>query len=192
MLTREEWQFYDKAHSGKTNQLAITEKDNIGDDENRRRTRGVDGACIFLNRPGHPAGAVCTLHALADRIGTHFLETKPEVCWQLPVRRSEEWIDRPDDTRILVSTIAEFDRRGWGEGGHDMQWYCTSSPEAHVGREPMYLSYGAELVALIGQKSYAVLVELCARRLALGMVAQHPATTRARELKLTVKPFTLK
>ncbi len=193
-LTPEYWQFYDKAtpKNGKRDKLAITERDSIGDDENRRRTRRVDGACIFLNRPGFAGGVGCSLHNLAERIGLNPLEAKPEVCWQLPVRRSQDWVERPDDTKILVSTIAEFDRRGWGEGGHDMQWYCTSSPEAHVGREPMYLSYGAELIALIGQKAYAVLVELCARRLALGMVAQHPATTRARELKLTVKPFTLK
>ena len=191
-LTPEHWEYYDKAaKTKKRDKLAITERDSVGDDENRRRTRRVNGACIFLNRPGFAGGAGCSLHQLAERIGINPLEAKPEVCWQLPVRRSQEWVDRPDETRILVSTVAEFDRRGWGEGGHDMHWYCTASPEAHVGREPMYLSYGAELIALIGEKAYAVLVELCAKRLELGMVAMHPATTRARELKLTVKPFSL-
>ncbi len=107
------------------------------------------------------------------------LETKPEVCWQLPVRREQEWVDRTDGTRILRSTIAEFDRRGWGEGGHDLDWYCTSSPEAHVGGEPMYLSYGPELAALIGDKAYDELSSICAKRLELGLVAVHPATKAA-------------
>ena len=63
----------------------------------------------------------------------HPLEYKPDVCWQLPVRRDQEWTKRPDGTKILVTVLAEFDRRGWGEGGHDLHWWCTSSPEAHVG-----------------------------------------------------------
>ena len=101
------------------------------------------------------------------------------MCWQLPVRREQEWVDRPDGTRILRSTLAEFDRRGWGEGGHDLDWYCTSSPEAHVGGEPMYISYGAELAALIGEPAYAELSRICAKRLKLGLVAVHPATAAA-------------
>ena len=36
-----------------------------------------------------------------------------------------------------VATIAEYDRRGWGPGGHDLDWFCSGSPEAHVGREPV-------------------------------------------------------
>ncbi len=149
------------------------------DDEGRRMTRVVDGACIFANREGHPGGIGCALHAYALRVGLEPLETKPEVCWQLPVRREQEWIDRPDGTRILRSTLAEFDRRGWGEGGHDLDWYCTSSPEAHVGGEPMYVSYRPELVALIGDTAYAELADVCAKRLQLGLVAVHPATAQA-------------
>ena len=184
MLTPETWQFADEA-KGKNGKLNIVEKDSVGDDENRRRTRRYDGACIFLNRPGFAGGEGCSLHALALRIGKHPLETKPEVCWQLPVRREQEWVDRPDETQVLVSTIAEFDRRGWGEGGHDLKWYCTSSPEAHVGTEPMYVSYGPELIALIGKKAYAELAKICERRLQLGLVAVHPATAAAQEALAT-------
>ena len=106
---------------------------------------------------------------------------KPEVCWQLPIRRSQEWVERPDGTQILQSTVTEFDRRGWGEGGHDLAWYCTSSPEAHIGGEPLYVSYAAELTALIGEKCYDELARLCAARLEHGLVAEHPATTAARQ-----------
>ncbi len=179
-LTPDDWQFHGLAHreASKKGRLAIAVKDEL-DGELRAKTRVVDGACIFANREGFAGGIGCSLHALALRKGLNPLETKPEVCWQLPVRREQAWVDRPDGTRVLVSTIAEFDRRGWGEGGHDLDWYCTSSPEAHVGGEPMYLSYGPELVALIGQKAYDELAALCAKRLELGLVAVHPATAAA-------------
>ena len=100
------------------------------------------------------------------------------MCWQLPVRREQEWIDGWTARASCARTIEEFDRRGWGEGGHDLDWYCTSSPEAHVGGEPMYESYRAELIALIGEPAYAELARVCADRLKLGLVAVHPATLR--------------
>ncbi|HEY2044246.1 MAG TPA: hypothetical protein VGH11_16340 [Jatrophihabitans sp.] len=174
-LTPETWQYAKVGHK-----KGITEKDSVGEEENRTRTRRVDGACVFLNRPGFAGGEGCALHALALRTGLHPLDTKPEVCWQLPVRREQEWVTRPDETKILVSTVTEFDRRGWGEGGHDLFWYCTSSPEAHVGAEPLYVSYGPELTALIGQPGYDELVRLCEKRLAQGLVSEHPATVAAR------------
>src|SRR4029077_17442298 len=65
----------------------------------------------------------------------------PDVCWQLPVRRTYDRVERPDGTEILVVSIGEYDRRGWGGGGHDLNWWCTGAPEAHVGREPVYLSH---------------------------------------------------
>lgn len=178
-LTEDDWQFKAVA-TKKSGKLDVVEKDSVADDPDRRRTRTHDGACIFLNRPGFAGGIGCSLHGLALRTGRHPLETKPEVCWQLPVRRAQDWVDRPDGTRILVSTVGEFDRRGWGEGGHDLHWYCTSSPDAHVGAEALYLSYGPELIALIGQPAYDELARLCAARLAIGLVAEHPATTAAR------------
>jgi hypothetical protein len=183
-LTRDDWQLFDEGHRVRNGVpiLHISEKvpdDEVDDGEKRRKTRTLDGACIFANRAGHPGGIGCALHGLALRLGMNPLETKPEVCWQLPVRREQEWIDRPDGTRILRSTLAEFDRRGWGEGGHDLHWYCTSSPEAHVGGVPMYVSYGPELVALIGEKAYDELASICAKRLELGLVAVHPATAAA-------------
>jgi hypothetical protein len=77
---------------------------------------------------------------------------------------------------VLVSTITEFDRRSWGEGGHDLHWWCTSSPEAHGGGEPLYVSYRPELIALLGEQGYDELARLCAARLAAGpLAAPHPA-----------------
>ena len=180
-LTRDDWQLYDEGHR-RTNrgEEKLDFSEPVADDtEKRRKTRTVDGACVFANREGHPGGIGCALHGLALKQGLNPLETKPEVCWQLPVRREQEWVDRTDGTRILRSTLAEFDRRGWGEGGHDLDWYCTSSPEAHTGGEPMYLSYGPELTELIGAPAYDELAAVCAERLRLGLVAKHPATEAA-------------
>jgi hypothetical protein len=131
---------------------------------------------VFLNDADFPGGGGCALHAQALRDGVHPLEYKPDVCWQLPVRRDQEWTKRPDASRVLVTTLTEFDRRGWGEGGHDLDWWCTSSPEAHVGSEPLYVSYAPELTALIGATAYAKLAEICAARADQGLVAPHPAS----------------
>lgn len=168
-LTPEHWQYHAKG------QKRWTERDAIGDDEGRLRTRTVDGACIFHNRPGFAGGEGCALHGLALRSDKHPLETKPDVCWQLPIRREQEWVDRPDNTRVLVSTITEFDRRSWGDGGHDLHWWCSGSTDAHVAREPLYAGYAAELVALIGQAAYDELARLAAARRDRGMIARHPA-----------------
>ena len=173
-LKKKHWQ-----HAEAGRRLGISEEDEL-DGEPARRTRRVDGACVFLNRPGFAGGEGCALHGLALKIGKHPLETKPDVCWQLPVRRSQDEVERPDETKVLVTTIGEFDRRGWGPGGADLHWWCTSSPSAHVGAEPLYLSYGPELTALLGRPAYDELLRLCALR-AAGTSLTHPATAAAAE-----------
>jgi hypothetical protein len=176
-LTDEDWQL---AAAGRD---SWTEEDDAEDDGadggppvRSLRTRLVDGACVFLNRPGFPGGTGCALHRMALRTGVHPLTTKPDVCWQLPVRREQEWVDRPDGSRVLVSSIGEFDRRGWGPGGADLLWWCTGSPAAHVAPEPLVVTYRAELTALLGEPAYARLRELAEQRLDRGLVAPHPAS----------------
>ena len=157
---------------------AWTEQDRDDDEGGvrSRRTRVVDGACVFLNRPGHPGGTGCALHGMALRTGRHPLTTKPDVCWQLPVRREQEHVDRPDGTRVLVTTLGEFDRRGWGAGGHDLHWWCTGAPAAHVSPEPLVETYAAELIELLGEPAYAELRRLTELRLDQGLIAPHPAS----------------
>jgi len=174
-LTAETWQFHGEGvkRGGK---LAITETDQDGD----KQTRVHEGACIFLNRPGFAGGAGCALHGLALREGRHPLETKPDVCWQLPIRRTYDWVERPDDSKILMVTLGEYDRRGWGPGGHDLNWWCTGNTEAHTAADPVYVSYGPELVELMGRAAYDVLVEFCVAHLAARTpVARHPASPPA-------------
>ncbi|OOK69208.1 hypothetical protein BZL30_7406 [Mycobacterium kansasii] len=57
------------------------------------------------------------MHTKALKLGVAPLTMKPDVCWQLPIRRSQEWVTRPDGTEILKTTVTEYDRRGWGSGG---------------------------------------------------------------------------
>jgi hypothetical protein len=178
-LTAQQWQHKAAARRG-----GWKEKD----DEGARKTRVVDGACIFLNRPGFAPGtfadgAGCALHLLARAEGRDPLQTKPDVCWQLPLRRSYRTVERPDGTSYLETTLSEYDRRGWGPGGHDLDWYCSGNPAAHVGREPVYLSLRAELVELVGAKAYDVLAAHCEQVLAarkLLPLSVHPATAAAR------------
>lgn len=140
-----------------------TDSDGAGEGEGEPvvTTRVVDGACVFLNRPDFPGGGGCALHRHALEVGVEPLTTKPDVCWQLPIRRSYRTIEYPDQTSVLEITIAEYDRRGWGPGGHDLDWYCTGSPAAHIAAEPVYLSLRPELVELIGEPAYAVLADYC-------------------------------
>jgi hypothetical protein len=150
------------------------------DEEGERKTLVVehDGqeACVFHNRDDFAAGAGCALHALALAQGRHPLETKPDVCWQLPIRRTFREVERPDQTTYTEVGIAEYDRRGWGPGGHDLDWYCSGNTEAHVAPDPVYLSSAAELVELMGRPAYDVLAGLCEQHLAEGARGlRHPA-----------------
>ena len=137
------------------------------------RTRLVDDACIFLNRPGFKAGAGCALHLHALNTGKHFIETKPEVCWQVPIRRVD---DDPDADGLVVSTLGEWGRDGWGEGGLDFAWWCTEAPEAFGARQPVYRSCEVELREMMSDDVFeAVANYLDARLRTPDGVVRHPA-----------------
>jgi len=167
-LTDADWQYRPLATQAKSLRKGFTEKD----DDGVRKTRVVDGACIFLNRKGFAAGDGCALHALALREDISITQTKPDVCWQLPIRRTFDWTTRPDGEQICVVTIGEYDRRGWGPGGLDLDWYCTGDPEAHVSNTPVYVSEKDTLVELMGPKAYAILAEFCEARVATLVAAK--------------------
>jgi hypothetical protein len=179
-LRPDEWQYWRKG--AKDVFTTVEEVDDEG--VHKRKTAVVDGACVFLNRPGFPGGEGCALHGRALRTGRHPLELKPDVCWQLPLRRAFDWRDRPDGTKVMVTTITEYDRRGWGEGGHDLQWYCTGATEAHIGKEPVYITNGPELIAMVGQPAYDEIVRFCEPRWKSrnNWPARHPADPGKRKL----------
>lgn len=147
------------------------------DEDGDRKTRTKGGACIFHNDPGFEGGYGCALHALALREDVHFVETKPDVCWQLPIRRSFRNVEMTDGSTYLEISIGEYDRRGWGPGGHDLDWYCSGNTEAHVGMEPVYVSNATELITMMGQPAYDVLAARCEAHLrSRSQLALHPAS----------------
>jgi hypothetical protein len=125
----------------------------IFSDGARTHTRVVDGACIFLNRPGFTGGAGCALHLAALDAGEAPTEWKPSVCWQLPVK--VDWAPGADDSE--VATVRRWTRGDWGAEGETMAWCCTEGTSAYVGDRPVIESLGPELEAIVGT---AVYVEL--------------------------------
>ena len=122
-------------------------------DEARTTTRVVDGACIFLNRPGFPGGAGCALHLEADHCGESPLVWKPSVCWQLPIK--VDWEPGAGDTE--VATVRRWERRDWGADGETMAWCCTEGERAYVGDRPVIDSLGGELEEIVGETVYVEL-----------------------------------
>ena len=146
------------------------------------KTKAVDGACIFANRPGHPTGPGCALHQWAMAEGRDIVGSKPEVCWQVPFSREDAWEERTDGQEILRTTIGEYHRRQWGGGGEDFDWWCTAAPACHTGATPVWQSMKDELIGLIGEEPYGVVAKHCEKRMQLDddLRATHPATRAAR------------
>lgn len=164
-LTPDVWQLHRQGRGGRWVET---------DEDSERKTRVIDGACIFMNRPDFHTGPGCALHLLAEAEAVSVVGTKPDVCWQLPIRRTYRTVERGDETEYLEITIGEFGRAGWGSGGHDLDWYCSSATEAHLAPEPVWRSARAELTALLGEPGYASLAGLCAEFEATRFT-RHPA-----------------
>ena len=122
-------------------------------------TKLVDDACIFLNRPGFDGGPGCALHRAAMDAGERPMDWKPNVCWQLPLRLDHH----TDDHGHVTSTLREWKRRDWGPGGEEFHWWCTESPDAFVGADPVYRYLRDEIIGMVGESVYDRLVPLLTR-----------------------------
>ena len=161
-LTDDQWQFKSKGKNG------VIKTDKNGEST----TRLVKDACIFLNRPDFHRGPGCALHLLAMDNNESYLPLKPEVCWQLPLRREDE----VDALGHIRTTIRQWDRADWSKGGETFHWWCTESPEAFCGSERVVDSLREELIALVGQAAYdTLLAYLNSRR---STPVPHPAVRR--------------
>jgi hypothetical protein len=162
-LTPEQWQFHKKGtREGATKRTA----------DGTWITRMHKGACVLLNRPDHPGGAGCALHQAALEAGERPLDWKPDVCWQLPLRLEEH----TDDHGHVTSTLREWKRRDWGDGGAEFHWWCTDDPLAFRAARPAYDVLRDEIVELVGETPYRMFVELIERRRELGGTpVPHPA-----------------
>ncbi len=125
-------------------------------DAHRNHTRVIDGACIFLNRPGFPGGAGCALHIGALALEESPIDWKPSVCWQLPIR--VDWEDLGADHE--TATVRRWRRTDWGTFGETMAWCCTERDEggeAYGGGVAVVDSLAVELAGIAGE---SVVVEL--------------------------------
>ncbi len=148
LLDDDQWQY---AHEGRDGDAG-----GIFGDAERTHTRVVDGACVFLNRPGFEGGVGCALHLAALAAGESPIEWKPSVCWQLPLR--VDWREIDDATE--TATVRRWTRADWGEHGDTMAWCCTERSdggEAYSGDEPVVDALRDELTAIADE---AVWVEL--------------------------------
>ena len=166
-LTDAEWQLRGEAPDD------VVERNEAGD----LVTALVDDACVFLNRPGFDAGAGCAFHVAAANRGEHYVDWKPEVCWQLPLRREEEV---GEDGHVTTS-IGQWDRRHWGEGGAEFAWWCTEEPAAFVGAERVVDEMSTELTAMVGATTYRRLLAYLEERnlrMSKGVALEHPVVRR--------------
>ena len=124
-------------------------------DDGRTATRVVDGACIFLNRPGFPGGAGCALHLEAVASGDSPIDWKPSVCWQLPIK--VDWAMADDGSGRETATVRRWSRDDWGDEGETMAWWCTEGELAFTGERPVVESLGEELAAVVGHEVYVEL-----------------------------------
>ncbi len=140
------------------------------------KTRVHDGACILLNRAGFPTGAGCALHQAALQRGRPPMDLKPEVCWQVPLRR----IDSVDEVGHVTSTVREWKRRDWDAGGQDFDWWCIEEPAAFpAGGASVLSTMAGELAAMVGQPVYQLLLAALEERGGATTVVPHPAWRRA-------------
>ena len=163
-LSDKEWQFKAKGARG------ITKRDKDG----TVTTRLVDDACIFLNRPDFHAGAGGALHYAALERGTSYVAMKPEVCWQLPLRR-EELVNASGH---VTTTITQWDRKHWGEGGDDFHWWCTEDPAAFQGTATVFETMAEELTEMVGRTIYDQLGQYLRQRQHKGTALPHPTVRK--------------
>ncbi|HTN99373.1 MAG TPA: hypothetical protein VL068_01755, partial [Microthrixaceae bacterium] len=124
--------------------------DGIFSDETMTNTRVIDGACIFLNRPGFDGGAGCALHLAALRDDESPLDWKPSVCWQLPIR--VDWVAGEDGGE--TASLRSWRRRDWGEDGKTMAWWCTEAPEAYSSSVRVVDGLAEELEDVVGTEVF--------------------------------------
>jgi hypothetical protein len=131
------------------------------------KTRKLSGACIFANRSGGPTGKPgCAFHHLAQRTGRHPSETKPFICWTVPLNFSSEDPEEPGGRATTI--VSAFSADAWGgtddpddpDGVGHVHYWCIDTPDAYRGARPVYRSLEHELRRGMGDAAYERMVEL--------------------------------
>lgn len=171
-LTDADWDSNLRKHvekHGFVNQIAS------GEDTWDAKGRVHDGGCVFQNRNNGSVGKPgCAFHWLAERTGDAHVDTMPAVCWQLPLRINEE----DDETGVLVTihpwNVSEWSKSGWeyDDRSSFCSWWCVDSPDAYVGKVPVYKGMEQELRRMLKDRPYELVVAAIEKRKALGF--QYP------------------
>jgi hypothetical protein len=66
----------------------------------------------------------------------------------------------------VTTSLGEWGRRHWGEGGKEFDWWCTEAPGAFSARVPVHRSLRDEIVAIAGQDVYDLLASYLESRTA--------------------------
>lgn len=131
------------------------------------KTRKLGGSCIFTNRAGGRAGKPgCAFHHLALRTGVHPSETKPFICWTLPLNFSHVESDEPGGPTTMV--VDAFTADAWGgtdnadeeDGRGHMGYWCIDTPDAYRASRPVYRTFEIELRKAMGDAGYERMAEL--------------------------------
>ncbi len=120
-------------------------------------TRIHRGACIFHNRPDHPAGAGCAFHVAALRRGEDPLDWKPQICWQVPL-----FFETDETARITV--VRPSRTADWGQEGI-IDWWCTEREEAFSAARAVFLTMEHELRRVCGDAVYEEMAAHCRGRI---------------------------
>ena len=135
-LDDDEWQFKKKAEK----RGGPIYKNDDGECGHPARRRG-----LHLPEPARlPGGPGCALHRAALRRGERPLDWKPDVCWQLPLRLEE----KTDDNGHGTSTLREWKRRDWGEGGSSSTGGAPRHPTRSSADRPGLRALRDEIVEL--------------------------------------------
>jgi hypothetical protein len=127
--------------------------------ENKRgapfKTRKFAGGCIFANGPAGPTGKPgCAFHHLAERTGRHPADTKPDICWRVPLNFSSEEPVEPNGRDTTI--VSAFGADAWGH----VDWWCVDMPAAYTASKPVYRTFEHELRKGMGDAGYERLLEL--------------------------------
>ena len=133
----------------------------------------VEGACIFLNRPGFAGGPGCALHRAALERGQAPMDLKPDVCWQLPLRRE----DTADPDGSVTSTVG---RMGQGALGSRRRRVCLvvhGSAGGLPGGDRRLAPHAARAGALVGDGVFELLAPYLEARESAAGPAPPPGVT---------------
>ena len=100
--------------------------------EERRLAHPARGRRVHLPEPPGLRGrrGLRAPHRRASRPASASSTGSPRSAGSCPIRQ----VDSTDENGHVTSTVREWKRRDWGEGGFEFHWWCTDAPDAFVGQ----------------------------------------------------------